>query len=171
MLLRAVPEIILRGGTFFFRLLHPQDTQPWGQSPPIPRTRKCFNYPAPLWIKYALTLRTSYPSTPPTPRTHCQQNTLPPPDKKVSAPPQDNFWNSPKLLLPSLTDWDVTFWRHLTNREATHWYTQPSVFSILIRSLFTRRREQILQHHWGGGGLTLRRRLRSATSHVLWPST
>ena len=38
---------------------------------------------------------------PPTPRAHCQQNTLPPLDKKVCAPPpappQDNFWNSPNL--------------------------------------------------------------------------
>ena len=36
----------------------------------------------------------------PTPRTH-QQNTLPPQDKKVPAahpPPEDNFWNSPKVV-------------------------------------------------------------------------
>ena len=36
---------------------------------------------------------------PPTPRTHCQQNTLHPQDKKVPAAhpptPEDNFWNSP----------------------------------------------------------------------------
>ena len=33
----------------------------------------------------------------PTPQTHCQQNTLPPRDKKVymPPPPKDNFWNSP----------------------------------------------------------------------------
>ena len=30
-----------------------------------------------------------------TPQTR-QQNTLPPQDKKVPAPPRDNFWNSPK---------------------------------------------------------------------------
>ena len=41
---RAVPEIILGvgGGTVFFRPLHPPG-QTWSQSPPTPRTRKCFN--------------------------------------------------------------------------------------------------------------------------------
>ena len=62
--------------TFFFRPLHPQDTH--GVRAPRPPG---------LWIQYALTPRTSYPPAP-TPRTHCQQNTLPPPDKKVSAPPR-----------------------------------------------------------------------------------
>ena len=41
--------------------------------------------PAPLWIKYALTPRTSYPH-PLTPRTRRQQNTVPPQDKKVPPP-------------------------------------------------------------------------------------
>ena len=36
-------------------------------------------------------------SPPSTPRTHCQQNTLHPQDKKVFASPQDSFWNSPYL--------------------------------------------------------------------------
>ena len=40
--LRAVPEIILRGGALFFQTpLSPGHT--WSQSPPTPRTRKCFN--------------------------------------------------------------------------------------------------------------------------------
>ena len=53
---------------------------------------------------------------PPTPRTPCQQNTLPPQDKKVPAahPPEDNFWNSPLGKL-------YTFFfrpRHFSNMES-----------------------------------------------------
>ena len=56
--LRAVPEIILGGGTFFFRSLHPQDTH--GVRAPRPAGQFCEPDPpspghAPLWIKYALT--------------------------------------------------------------------------------------------------------------------
>ena len=39
---RAVPEIILRGGTVFFRPLHPEDKH-GVRAPPTPRARKCFN--------------------------------------------------------------------------------------------------------------------------------
>ena len=72
--LRVVPEIILRGsGPHFFSDPSTPRTHMESEPPPTLRTRKCFNYPpSPLWIKYALTPRTSYP---PTPRTRCQQNT------------------------------------------------------------------------------------------------
>ena len=94
---RAVPEIILGGGVshIFFRPLHPQDTQgvraprPPGHINALIKPPHCgSNMP---WPPGQVT------PPPPTPRTHCQQNTLPPPDKKVFAapPPQDNFWNSP----------------------------------------------------------------------------
>ena len=39
---RAVPEIILGGGTFFFQTTPPPG-HTWSQSPLTPRTRKCFN--------------------------------------------------------------------------------------------------------------------------------
>ena len=85
--LRAVPEIILRGEwpTFFFRPLHPQDThgvrvpRPAGHvSALINLSHYGSNTP---WAPGQVT------SPPPTPRTHCQKNTLHPQDKKVFAAP------------------------------------------------------------------------------------
>ena len=93
---RAVPEIILRGGHIFF------------QTPPPPRTHRGVRAPRPPGHVSALIKLPHYGSNmpwppgqvtpaPPTPRTYCQQNTLPPLDKKVCGPPtpEDNFWNSP----------------------------------------------------------------------------
>ena len=40
---RAVPEIILRGGGPHFFSDPPSPGHTWSQSPPTPRTRKCFN--------------------------------------------------------------------------------------------------------------------------------
>ena len=81
--IRAVPEIILGEATFFFRPLHPQDTQgvraprpPGHVSALIKPPHHGSNMP---WPPGQVT------PPPPTPRTHCQQNTLPPPDKKVFA--------------------------------------------------------------------------------------
>ena len=84
------------GGAHFFRPLHPQDTHGVRGPRPPGHVSVLINL-APLWIKYALTPRTSY-SPSPTPRTHCQQNTPPQDKKKVPAahpPPENNFWNSP----------------------------------------------------------------------------
>ena len=58
-IVRAVPEIIL-GAAFFFRPLHLQDTHGVGAPRPPGHVSALIN-PAPLWIKYALTPRTSYP--------------------------------------------------------------------------------------------------------------
>ena len=87
------------GAHFFFRPLHPQDIH--GVRAPRPLGHvSALKLIRPTMDQICLdSPRTSYPSTP-TPRTHCQQSTLPPPDKKVSAahpPPEDNFWNSPYL--------------------------------------------------------------------------
>ena len=81
--LRAVPEIILGGATFFFRPLHPQETQGVRAPRPPGHVSALINPPHygsnMPWPPGQVT------PPPPTPRTHCQQNTLPPPDKKVSA--------------------------------------------------------------------------------------
>ena len=80
---RAVPEIILGGAHFFFRPLHPQDTH-GVRAPRPPGHVSALINPPPLWIKCALTPRTSYPSIPP-PLGHTVNKTpSPPPDKKVS---------------------------------------------------------------------------------------
>ena len=74
------------GGTFFFRPLHPQDTQGVGAPRPPGHVSALINPP-----HYGSNMpwppgQVTPPS--PTPRTHCQQNTLPPPpDKKVFAAP------------------------------------------------------------------------------------
>ena len=81
-LLRAVPEIIL-GACIFSDPSTPRTHMESEPPDPRPGHVSALINPAPLWIKYALTPRTSYP--PPTPRTHCQQNTPPPQDKKVPA--------------------------------------------------------------------------------------
>ena len=97
--LRAVPEIILGGGRahFFFRPLHPQDTHGVRAPQPPGHISALINLPHygsnTPWPPGQVT------SPPPTPRTHCQQNTLHPQDK-VFVPPEDNFWNSPYVLLP-----------------------------------------------------------------------
>ena len=97
LLLRAVPEII-PGGTFFFR-------------PSTPRTHMESEPPRPPGHVSALInlphygSNTPWPpgqvtSPPPTPRTHCQQNTLPHRTKKCLRPthPEDNFWNSLTIM-------------------------------------------------------------------------
>ena len=81
--IRAVPEIILGGAHFFWRPLHPQDTHGVGAPPPPGHVSALINLP-----HYGSNMpwppgQITPPS--PTPRTYCQQNTLPPPDKKVSA--------------------------------------------------------------------------------------
>ena len=79
----------------FFRPLHLQDTQGVGAPRPPGHVSALINPPHygsnMPWPPGQVT------PPPPTPRTHCQQNTLPSQDKKVFAahPPEDNFWNSP----------------------------------------------------------------------------
>ena len=84
-MLRAVPEIILRGGwaAFFFRPLHPQDTHRVTAPRPSGHASALINH-RPTMDQILLDPQDKLP--PPTHRT-CQQNTLPPPpqDKKVSA--------------------------------------------------------------------------------------
>ena len=82
---RAVPEIILAGAQFFFRPLHPQDTHGVRAPRPPGHVSALINLP-----HYGT--NTPWPpgqvtSPPPTPWTHCQQNTLHPQDKKVFAAP------------------------------------------------------------------------------------
>ena len=75
-----------QGGAHFFRPLNLQDKH-GVRAPPTPRTRKCFNEPAPLWIKYALTPRTSYPTPPHPSDTLSTKHPSPPTgQKKVPAP-------------------------------------------------------------------------------------
>ena len=72
-----------KGGTFFFRPLHPQDTHGVRAPRPPGHVSALINLPHygsnTSWPQGQVT----YP--PPTPRTHCQQNTLHPQDKKVFA--------------------------------------------------------------------------------------
>ena len=67
--LRAVPEIILGGGTFFFRTLHPQDTHGVRAPRPPGHVRALINLPHygsnMPWPPGQVT------PPPPTPRTHC----------------------------------------------------------------------------------------------------
>ena len=85
--IRAVPEIILREGPHFFFQTPPPPGHTWSQSPPTPRTRKCFNQPAPLWIKYTLTPRTSYLPTPYPSDTLSTKHPPPTGQKNVCGPP------------------------------------------------------------------------------------
>ena len=87
------------GHIFFFRSLHPQDKHGVRAPRPPGHVSALINQPHygsnMPWPPGQVTPH------PPTPRTSCQQNTLPPPqDKKVPAahpPPEDNFWNSPYM--------------------------------------------------------------------------
>ena len=86
---RAVPEIILRGGTFSFRPLHPWDTHgvraPW----PSGHSRTTMDQVR-LDPRDKLTLH---------PSDRLSTKHPPPPQDTKSAcgptPPEDNFWNSP----------------------------------------------------------------------------
>ena len=90
--IRAVPEIILGGGggNIFFPDPSTPPGHTWSQSLPTPRTLSVLINPAPLWIKYALTPRTSYRPTPPTFGHIINKTPSPPQDKKVPVahPPQ-----------------------------------------------------------------------------------
>ena len=101
--IRDVPEIIL-GGTFFFQT-PPPPGHTWSQSPP-PRP--------PGHVSALINLPHHGSNTPwppgqvtspphPTPRTHCQQNTLHPQDKKVFAapPPQGRRESVPDKDTPT----------------------------------------------------------------------
>ena len=85
--IRAVPEIILGGAHFFFRPLHPQDTQGVRAPRPSGHVSALINPP-----HYGSNM--PWPPgqvipPPPTSQTHCQQNTLPPTGRKsVCAPPR-----------------------------------------------------------------------------------
>ena len=74
-----------QGGHIFFRPLHPQDTHGVRAPRPPGHVSALINLPHygsnTPWPPGQVT------SPPPTPRTHCQQNTLHPQDKKVFAPP------------------------------------------------------------------------------------
>ena len=90
--LRAVPEIILGGGTFFFRPLHPQDTHGVRAPRPPGHVSALINLP-----HYGS--NTPWPPgqvTPPPPLGHTVNKTPSPHrTKKCLCPPEDNFWNSP----------------------------------------------------------------------------
>ena len=135
--IRAVPEIILGGGTFFFRPLHPQDTHGVRAPRPPGHVSALINLPHygsnTPWPPGQVT------SPPPTPRTHCQQNTLHPQDKKVFAapPPEDNFWNSPYThsALCSIVDCRLAHhmgdeWIHLPKFVANLWWNTVTVVQI-----------------------------------------
>ena len=81
---------------------------------------------APLWIKYALTPRTSYPPHA-TPRTRWQQNTLPPHrTKKCLRPPPDNFWNSPYLVIDSASTQLAYYTRYWNGAQINLSYSPQS---------------------------------------------
>ena len=93
---RAVPEIILRGGHGFFS--DPSTPRTHGVRAPQPPGHVSA-LTRPTMDQICLDPQDKLLPAPPPPRTHCQQNTLPPQDKKVSAaPPEDNFWNRPNTL-------------------------------------------------------------------------
>ena len=79
---RAVPEIIM-GAAFFSDPLHPQDSH-GVRAPRPPGHVSALISPAPLWIKYALTPRTTYPP-PPLGRV---VNKTPPPHRTKKCPPR-----------------------------------------------------------------------------------
>ena len=97
---RAVPEIILRGGGphFFFRHLHPQDRHGVRAPPPsghvsaliTPRPHYGSNTP---WAPGQVT-------PPPHPSDMLSTKQPPPTGQKVPAahPREDNFWNSPNAF-------------------------------------------------------------------------
>ena len=102
-MLRAVPEIILRGGLHVsFRPLHPQDTHRVRAPRPPGHVSALIN-PAPLWIKYALTPRTSYPP----PLGHINKTPSPPPtgQKSACSPPRIISGTALNLFL-TVTRWD-----------------------------------------------------------------
>ena len=96
--LRAVPEIILRGGgvgRIFFRPLHPQDTQGIRASRPPGHVSALINPPHygsnMPWPPGQVT------PPPPPPLGHIVNKTPSPHRTKkcLRPPPEDNFWNSP----------------------------------------------------------------------------
>ena len=99
--------------TFFFRPLHPQDTH--GVRAPRPPGHVCALINPPHYGSNMPWPPGQVTPPPPTPRTHCQQNTLPPPDKKVFAvPPEDNFWNSPNTRHDVGLNIGLDLWSQLT---------------------------------------------------------
>ena len=72
------------GGTFFSDPSTPR-THMESEPPRLPGHISALINPTPLWIKYALTPRTSYPHSP-TSRTRYQQNTSPHRTKKCLRP-------------------------------------------------------------------------------------
>ena len=81
---RAVPEIILGGATFFFQT-PPPPGHTWSQSPPRPPEHVSALINLPHYGSNTPWPPGQVTSPPSTPRTHCQQNTLHPPDKNVFA--------------------------------------------------------------------------------------
>ena len=85
MRLRAVPEIILGGGVFFFQT-PPPPGHTRSQSPPTPRTRKCFKLARPTMDQIRLDPQDKLPPHPPplghiinkTPSTHRTKKCLRP---------------------------------------------------------------------------------------------
>ena len=74
------------GGALFFRPLHTQDTH-GVRAPRPPGHVSALINPAPLWSKYALTPRTSYPLPPPPSLGHVV-NKPPPTGQKSACPPR-----------------------------------------------------------------------------------
>ena len=111
--LRAVPEIILRGGTSFFRPLHPQDKH-GVRAPRPPGHVSVLINPPHYGSNMPWPPRTSYAHPPPlghvvnkTPSPHRTKKCLRP-------PPEDNFWNSPKVFSISTLKWTLYCNRYRT---------------------------------------------------------
>ena len=99
--LRAVPEIILGGHIFFQTSPPPGHT--WSQSPPRPPGHVSALINAPHYGSNMPWPPGQVTPPPPTPRTHCQQNTLPPTGQKsVCGPPPHRIISGTALseLLP-----------------------------------------------------------------------
>ena len=98
-LLRAVPEIILGGGTFFFRPLHPQDTHGVRAPRPPGHVSALINpphYGANMpWPPGQVTLYPPHPldtlsTTPPPPQD--KQVPVPPPPRIISGTALTDYW-------------------------------------------------------------------------------